>query len=222
MDGGEGYTELSTPTETDRFTICWKKCWTWRPRLPPLPFWSWLLAGLDLEPWKSKWVNNSTVPCCHKAQLIVVITHNSLLFWIVKLIISALCDLGSFFQENGLTFSFEAVKRLHELVQTSGLMGQTNPRLRASTGSPCADPLLPQEFLPICRQRGASASLTRLGEPVFRIRFINDRQVLAVSDVFLFFGFFQLWSLWICVRSAPLQPALAVKPIQLNQITARG
>ncbi|TWW62776.1 guanylin family protein [Takifugu flavidus] len=65
-------------------------------------------------------------------------------------------------EENGLTFSFEAVKRLQELVQGSGLMGSTSPRLRASAGSPCADPLLPQEFLPVCRQRGASASLTRL------------------------------------------------------------
>uniref|UniRef100_A0A3B4YQM7 Guanylate cyclase activator 2B n=1 Tax=Seriola lalandi dorsalis TaxID=1841481 RepID=A0A3B4YQM7_SERLL len=40
--------------------------------------------------------------------------------------------------------------------------GQQNPRFRVSTLSLCADPMLPQEFLLLCRQRGASASLTRL------------------------------------------------------------
>lgn len=44
------------------------------------------------------------------------------------------------------------------------MAGQQNPRLRASPMSLCADPMLPQEFLPLCRQRSASASFTRLGE----------------------------------------------------------
>ncbi|XP_030586110.1 guanylate cyclase activator 2B-like [Archocentrus centrarchus] len=64
-------------------------------------------------------------------------------------------------EENGLSFSLEAVKRLQELSESS-MTGQQNPRMKASTVSLCADPMLPQEFLPLCRQRGASASLTRL------------------------------------------------------------
>lgn len=120
-----------------------------------------------------------------------------LLFWIVKCCLSlpsqylydfSLVRPASFLQENGLTFSFEAVKRLQELVQGSGLTGPTSPRLRASAGSPCADPLLPQEFVPVCRQRGASASLTRLGEPVFRIQLIRDRQEVLVLSAHLIRG----------------------------------
>lgn len=68
------------------------------------------------------------------------------------------------FQENGLSFSLEAVKRLHELAESNSMTGQQSPRFRPSTMSLCADPMLPQEFLPLCRQRGASASLARLGE----------------------------------------------------------
>lgn len=70
------------------------------------------------------------------------------------------------FQENGLTFSLEAVKRLQELAGSSSMAGQQNPRLRASPMSLCADPMLPQEFLSLCRQRSASSSFTRLGETV--------------------------------------------------------
>ncbi|XP_042350484.1 guanylate cyclase activator 2B-like [Plectropomus leopardus] len=65
-------------------------------------------------------------------------------------------------KENGLSFSLEAVKRLQELTESSAATVQRSPRLRASSVSLCADPMLPQEFLPLCRQRGASASLTRL------------------------------------------------------------
>ncbi|XP_042263423.1 guanylin-like [Thunnus maccoyii] len=65
-------------------------------------------------------------------------------------------------QENGLSFSLEAVKRLQALAESSGWTGQQNPRVRMSTVSFCANPLLPQEFMPLCKQRGASASLARL------------------------------------------------------------
>ncbi|XP_075952912.1 guanylin [Anarhichas minor] len=64
--------------------------------------------------------------------------------------------------ENGLTFSLAAVKRLQELTESSDVTGQQSPRLRASSASVCADPMLPQELLPLCRQRAASASLGRL------------------------------------------------------------
>uniref|UniRef100_A0A3Q3WR22 Guanylate cyclase activator 2B n=1 Tax=Mola mola TaxID=94237 RepID=A0A3Q3WR22_MOLML len=65
-------------------------------------------------------------------------------------------------EENGLSFSLEAVKRLHELADTGSATGKQNPRFRVSNAYLCADPMLPQEFLPLCRQRGASASLGRL------------------------------------------------------------
>ncbi|XP_034389129.1 guanylin-like [Cyclopterus lumpus] len=65
-------------------------------------------------------------------------------------------------EENGLSFSLEAVKRLQELSESSLATGQQSPRLKASSASLCDDPMLPQELLPLCRQRGASASLARL------------------------------------------------------------
>ncbi|KAM7401724.1 hypothetical protein PAMP_017019 [Pampus punctatissimus] len=65
-------------------------------------------------------------------------------------------------EENGLSFSLEAVKRLQALVESSGATGQQNPRFRINTKSFCTNMLLPQEFLPLCKQRGASASLARL------------------------------------------------------------
>ncbi|KAM9860097.1 guanylate cyclase activator 2B-like [Aulostomus maculatus] len=65
-------------------------------------------------------------------------------------------------EENGLSFSLEAVERLQELAEGSGTAGQHSPRLRMSSASLCDDPMLPQEFLPLCQQRGASASLSRL------------------------------------------------------------
>uniref|UniRef100_A0A8C6V338 Guanylate cyclase activator 2B n=1 Tax=Neogobius melanostomus TaxID=47308 RepID=A0A8C6V338_9GOBI len=65
-------------------------------------------------------------------------------------------------EEGGLSFSLEAVRRLQELTDNNLLALKQNPRLRASAVSLCADPMLPQEFLPLCRQRGASASLARL------------------------------------------------------------
>ncbi|XP_037535106.1 guanylin-like [Nematolebias whitei] len=65
-------------------------------------------------------------------------------------------------EENGLSFSLEAVKRLQELAESRAMTGQQSPRLRASTMSFCAEPMLPQELLPLCKQRGGSASLIRL------------------------------------------------------------
>ncbi|KAI3369800.1 hypothetical protein L3Q82_024628 [Scortum barcoo] len=65
-------------------------------------------------------------------------------------------------EENGFSFSLEAVKRLQELAESRGAMVQQHPRFRASTMSLCDEPMLPQEFLPLCRQRGASSSLARL------------------------------------------------------------
>ncbi|XP_010733934.1 guanylin [Larimichthys crocea] len=65
-------------------------------------------------------------------------------------------------EENGLSFSLEGVKRLQELTEDGVATAQQNPRFRANTMSLCADPMLPQEFLPLCKQRGGSASLSRL------------------------------------------------------------
>ncbi|XP_077430209.1 guanylin-like [Vanacampus margaritifer] len=64
-------------------------------------------------------------------------------------------------EENGLTFSLEAVKRLQEMFE-SGRSPLQSPRLRASSPSMCEEPMLPQELLPLCKQKGASASLARL------------------------------------------------------------
>ncbi|XP_077459517.1 guanylate cyclase activator 2B-like [Stigmatopora argus] len=64
-------------------------------------------------------------------------------------------------QENGLSFSLEAVKRLQEMFEDAPMPMQ-NPRLRANLPSMCDNPMLPQELLPLCKQKGASASLARL------------------------------------------------------------
>ncbi|XP_057702696.1 guanylin family protein [Corythoichthys intestinalis] len=64
-------------------------------------------------------------------------------------------------EENGLSFSLEAVKRLQEMFENVEMPLQ-NPRLRASLPSMCENPMLPQELLPLCKQKGASASLARL------------------------------------------------------------
>ncbi|KAF7207498.1 guanylin [Nothobranchius furzeri] len=65
-------------------------------------------------------------------------------------------------EENGLSFSLEAVKRLQELAESRVVTGQQSPRLQMNTLSFCAEPMLPQELLPLCKQRGGSASLIRL------------------------------------------------------------
>ncbi|KAF6736233.1 Guanylin [Oryzias melastigma] len=65
-------------------------------------------------------------------------------------------------EENGLSFSLEAVSRLQELAESRAMTGQQSPRLKASTYSLCADPMLPQEFLPLCKQRASQSSLLRL------------------------------------------------------------
>ncbi|KAM4581992.1 guanylin [Fundulus diaphanus] len=65
-------------------------------------------------------------------------------------------------EENGLSFSLEAVKMLQELSESRAMTGQLNPRFRASPVSLCAEPMLPQELLPLCKQTGGSASLVRL------------------------------------------------------------
>ncbi|KAM9799638.1 guanylin-like [Syngnathus typhle] len=64
-------------------------------------------------------------------------------------------------EENGLSFSLEAVKRLQEMFE-SARTPVLNPRMRASSASMCEEPMLPQELLPLCKQKGASASLARL------------------------------------------------------------
>ncbi|XP_068172368.1 guanylin family protein [Antennarius striatus] len=65
-------------------------------------------------------------------------------------------------EENGSSFSLEAVQRLQELWRSrAGAAGQS-PRLLATSVPLCEEPLLPQEFVPLCQQRGASASLARL------------------------------------------------------------
>ncbi|KAK7912529.1 hypothetical protein WMY93_012740 [Mugilogobius chulae] len=87
-------------------------------------------------------------------------------------------------EENGMSFSLEAVRRLQELTDNNMLAAKQNPRLRSSTVSLCADPMLPQEFLP-CADRE--------GHP----HHWPDWQ----------------WFLWTCVRFVPSLPALAVKII---------
>ncbi|KAL0978494.1 hypothetical protein UPYG_G00171220 [Umbra pygmaea] len=66
-------------------------------------------------------------------------------------------------QEGNFVFSLTSVKMLQELTESSGINEEQNLRLfSTSFSSVCANPSLPQEFLPLCMQRGASLSLSRL------------------------------------------------------------
>nr|XP_040060824.1 guanylin family protein [Gasterosteus aculeatus aculeatus] len=64
-------------------------------------------------------------------------------------------------EENGLSFSLEAVKRLQELTQSGG-GGAQSPRLRASSAPLCADAMLPQEQMALCRSSGVFSSPCRI------------------------------------------------------------
>ncbi|XP_061689045.1 guanylin-like [Syngnathoides biaculeatus] len=64
-------------------------------------------------------------------------------------------------EENGLSFSLEAVRRLQEMFESARTPPQS-PRPRAGSPSMCEEPMLPQELLPLCKKKGASASLARL------------------------------------------------------------
>ncbi|KAJ7998640.1 hypothetical protein DPEC_G00206980 [Dallia pectoralis] len=66
-------------------------------------------------------------------------------------------------QDANFDFSLKSVKILQDLIDSVRLNHEQNPRL-ASTSytSVCSHPSLPQEFLPLCMQRGASMIISRL------------------------------------------------------------
>ncbi|KAM8867325.1 guanylate cyclase activator 2B [Synchiropus picturatus] len=81
-------------------------------------------------------------------------------FAMVSMLVLAWSSEAVWVQENGMSFPLEAVKRLQKLTELRS--GAESPRLRASSWSLCDDPLLPADFKPLCDQRGASASMSRL------------------------------------------------------------
>ncbi|XP_030633745.1 guanylin [Chanos chanos] len=65
-------------------------------------------------------------------------------------------------KEGEFFFTLQSVKALQELSESSMTKDQ-NPRLaKTSMASMCSNPTLPQEFVPLCQQKGASLSLARL------------------------------------------------------------
>ncbi|XP_056591217.1 guanylin family protein [Triplophysa dalaica] len=63
-------------------------------------------------------------------------------------------------QEGEFSFSLESVKVLQQLTAQPR---EQNPRLaKTSYYSVCASPTLPQEFVPLCMQKGATLSFARL------------------------------------------------------------
>ncbi|XP_065098173.1 guanylin [Paramisgurnus dabryanus] len=91
----------------------------------------------------------------------------------VTFMVMALCLISEAVQvkEGNFTFSLESVKVLQQLTATHP-QTQTattpnpptqNPRLaKTSYYSVCNDPTLPQEFVPLCMQKGATMSFARL------------------------------------------------------------
>lgn len=64
-------------------------------------------------------------------------------------------------QEGDFSFTLESVRILQQLAEQPKTQ---NPRLaKTSYYSVCSNPSLPQEFVPLCMQRGATMSFARLG-----------------------------------------------------------
>uniref|UniRef100_A0AAZ3Q3Z5 Guanylate cyclase activator 2B n=1 Tax=Oncorhynchus tshawytscha TaxID=74940 RepID=A0AAZ3Q3Z5_ONCTS len=86
-------------------------------------------------------------------------------------------------QEGDFVFSLESVKKLQELTESSSVNGKQNPHLASTSfASVCANPSLPQEFMPLCMQRGASMSLSRLGKKRPHCRIISTIVQLGGTD----------------------------------------
>ena len=65
-------------------------------------------------------------------------------------------------QDGDRSYPLETVKVLKELMDADSFL---NPRLaETSASSLCADPALPQAFLPVCHGQGAAMTFYRLGE----------------------------------------------------------
>lgn len=87
----------------------------------------------------------------------------------------------SLLQEGEFSFSLESVKVLQQLTAQPRTQ---NPRLaKTSYYSVCASPTLPQEFVPLCMQKGATLSFARLGRNsgLFQIHARWFRSCLALS-----------------------------------------
>ncbi|XP_036415414.1 guanylin family protein [Colossoma macropomum] len=66
-------------------------------------------------------------------------------------------------QDGEYFFSAESVKVLQGLLDSSSATQQKSPRLATTSyASVCANPTLPQEFVPICNQSGSSLVFSRL------------------------------------------------------------
>ncbi|XP_016345373.1 guanylin-like [Sinocyclocheilus anshuiensis] len=80
----------------------------------------------------------------------------------VAFLLVALCLVSEAVQvqEGDFSFSLDSVKVLQQLIDQPRTQ---NPRLaKTSYFSVCSNPTLPQEFKPLCMQRGATMSFSRL------------------------------------------------------------
>ncbi|XP_051528872.1 guanylin-like [Myxocyprinus asiaticus] len=80
----------------------------------------------------------------------------------IAFIVVALCLVSEAVQvqEGEFSFSLESVKVLQQLANQPQ---SQNPRLaKTSYYSVCTNPTLPQEFVPLCMQKGATMSFARL------------------------------------------------------------
>ncbi|TRY85450.1 hypothetical protein DNTS_030554 [Danionella cerebrum] len=80
----------------------------------------------------------------------------------VACLIMGLCMISEAVQvkDGDFSFSLESVKILQQLIEQPKTQ---NPRLaKTSYYSVCANPSLPQEFVPLCMQKGATMSFARI------------------------------------------------------------
>ncbi|KAG9260158.1 guanylin family protein [Astyanax mexicanus] len=83
----------------------------------------------------------------------------------IALLFSTLCLFSEAIQvqDGEYFFSAESVKVLQKLSESGSSAQQQNPRLATTSYSAvCANPTLPQEFVPLCNQSGSSMVFSRL------------------------------------------------------------
>ncbi|XP_071783452.1 guanylin-like [Centroberyx gerrardi] len=83
----------------------------------------------------------------------------------ISLLLVALCQLSSAVTvtEGDYKFSLQSVKKLGALMNGNEASAEQNLHLvEAKAMAVCANPSLPKEFEPLCQDKDAGASLTRL------------------------------------------------------------
>ncbi|XP_026788634.3 guanylin [Pangasianodon hypophthalmus] len=84
---------------------------------------------------------------------------------LIALLLTTLCLVSEAVQvqDGENSYSLESVKVLQQLLDSSSVPKQQNPRLvKTSYSAVCGNPTLPQEFIGLCRQSDSALVFSRL------------------------------------------------------------